>query len=68
MFDFITRHRRVAQIFLALIAITFATWGIESYTRLRGGRECRGAWMGNIQSGDAARRGNHSLVHGQAVA
>jgi peptidyl-prolyl cis-trans isomerase D len=39
MFDFITRHRRVAQIFLALIAITFATWGIESYTRLRGGRD-----------------------------
>ncbi len=39
MFDFITKHRRVAQIFLALIAITFATWGIESYTRLRGGRD-----------------------------
>ena len=39
MFDFITKHRRFAQVFLALIAITFATWGIESYTRLRGGRE-----------------------------
>ncbi len=39
MFDFITKHRRVAQIFLALIAITFATWGIESYTRFRGGRD-----------------------------
>ena len=39
MFDFITRHRRVAQVFLALIAITFATWGIESYTRFRGGRD-----------------------------
>ena len=39
MFDFITKHRRVAQIFLGLIAITFATWGIESYTRFRGGRD-----------------------------
>ncbi|HEX7053527.1 MAG TPA: SurA N-terminal domain-containing protein [Burkholderiales bacterium] len=36
MFDFIQKHRRFAQIFLALIAITFATWGIESYTRYGG--------------------------------
>jgi peptidyl-prolyl cis-trans isomerase D len=35
MFDFVAKHKRVAQIFLGLIAITFATWGIESYTRLR---------------------------------
>ena len=39
MFDFIQKHRRVAQIFLALIGITFATWGIESYTRVRGGSD-----------------------------
>ena len=37
MFDFVTKHRRFLQIFLGLIAITFATWGIESYTRFRGG-------------------------------
>ena len=36
MFDFIQKHRRFAQVFLALIAITFATWGIESYTRYGG--------------------------------
>ncbi len=36
MFDFFQKHRRAAQIFLALIAITFATWGIESYTRYAG--------------------------------
>jgi peptidyl-prolyl cis-trans isomerase D len=36
MFDFFQKHKRVAQIFLALIAITFATWGIESYTRYAG--------------------------------
>src|SRR5689334_5053025 len=36
MFDFVQKHKRFAQIFLALIAITFATWGIESYTRFAG--------------------------------
>src|SRR5580765_1376655 len=39
MFDFVQRHKRVAQIFLGLIAITFATWGIESYTRNRSGSD-----------------------------
>ena len=39
MFDFVQKYKRVIQVFLALIAITFATWGIESYTRFRGGRD-----------------------------
>jgi peptidyl-prolyl cis-trans isomerase D len=39
MFDIVQKHRRVLQIFLGLIAITFATWGIESYTRYAGGRD-----------------------------
>jgi peptidyl-prolyl cis-trans isomerase D len=39
MFDFVQKHRRFLQIFLGLIAITFATWGIESYTRYAGGRD-----------------------------
>src|SRR5690349_16481808 len=39
MFDFVQKHKRVAQIFLAVIGITFATWGIESYTRVRGGSD-----------------------------
>ena len=36
MFDLVQKHRRLLQIFLGLIAITFATWGIESYTRYGG--------------------------------
>ena len=39
MFDFVQKNKRVLQIFLGLIAITFATWGIESYTRYAGGRD-----------------------------
>src|SRR5574341_711034 len=36
MFDFVQKYKLAIQIFLGLIAITFATWGIESYTRFRG--------------------------------
>jgi peptidyl-prolyl cis-trans isomerase D len=39
VFDFVQKYKRVIQVFLALIAITFATWGIESYTRFRGGQD-----------------------------
>src|SRR5919109_2725376 len=39
MFDFVQRYKRFIQVFLGLIAITFATWGIESYTRFRSGRD-----------------------------
>jgi peptidyl-prolyl cis-trans isomerase D len=39
MFDFVHKHRLVAQVILSLIAITFAVWGIESYTRYVGGRD-----------------------------
>jgi len=39
MFDFVEKHKRLLQIFLGLIAVTFATWGIESYTRFRGGAD-----------------------------
>ncbi len=39
MFDFVERHKKVIQIFLALVALTFMTWGIESYTRFRGGAD-----------------------------
>jgi peptidyl-prolyl cis-trans isomerase D len=39
MFDFVQKHKRWLQVFLGLIAITFATWGIESYTRFAGGRD-----------------------------
>jgi peptidyl-prolyl cis-trans isomerase D len=36
MFDFVQKYKRAMQVVLGLIAITFATWGIESYTRFRG--------------------------------
>ena len=39
MFDLVQKYKRVIQVFLGLIAITFATWGIESYTRFRGARD-----------------------------
>jgi peptidyl-prolyl cis-trans isomerase D len=39
MFDFVQKHKRVAQVILGLIAITFAVWGIESYTRFAGNRD-----------------------------
>jgi peptidyl-prolyl cis-trans isomerase D len=38
VFDFVQKYKRVMQVFLGLIALTFATWGIESYTRFRGDR------------------------------
>ena len=39
MFDFVEKHKRILQLFMGLIALTFATWGIESYTRFRGARD-----------------------------
>jgi peptidyl-prolyl cis-trans isomerase D len=39
MFDLVHKNKRIIQVFLALIAITFMTWGIESYTRMTGGRD-----------------------------
>ena len=39
MFDLVHKYKRVIQVFLGLIAITFATWGIESYTQFRGARD-----------------------------
>jgi peptidyl-prolyl cis-trans isomerase D len=39
MFDFFQKHKRFGQVLLGLIAITFAVWGVESYTVMRGGRD-----------------------------
>jgi len=39
MFDFVQKYKKLIQVFLGLIGITFATWGIESYTRYAGGRD-----------------------------
>jgi peptidyl-prolyl cis-trans isomerase D len=38
MFDLVHKNKRLVQIFLGLIALTFVTWGIESYTTMRAGR------------------------------
>jgi peptidyl-prolyl cis-trans isomerase D len=39
LFDLVTKYKRFIQVFLGLIAITFATWGIESYTTMRSSRD-----------------------------
>jgi peptidyl-prolyl cis-trans isomerase D len=39
MFNFVHKNKRIIQVFLALIAITFMTWGVESYTRMRSARD-----------------------------
>jgi len=52
MFDFVQRNKRILQIFLGLIAITFATWGIESYTRYAGGRDT----VASVNGSDISQR------------
>src|SRR6266850_8091609 len=52
MFDFVQKNKRVLQVFLGLIAITFATWGIESYTRFAGG----GDTVAKVNGSDISRR------------
>ena len=52
MFDLVQKYRRVMQIVLGLIAITFATWGIESYTRFAGGRDT----VASVNGSDISRR------------
>jgi len=39
MFDFVTRHKRLLQVFLVLCLVPFAFFGLESYTRAVGGRD-----------------------------
>ncbi|HZE59874.1 MAG TPA: SurA N-terminal domain-containing protein [Burkholderiales bacterium] len=52
MFDLVQKHKRVLQVFLGLIALTFATWGIESYTRFAGGRDT----VASVNGSDIAQR------------
>ena len=39
MFDFVHKNKRVVQVIMALLVVPFAIWGLESYTRVTGGRE-----------------------------
>ena len=48
MFDFVQKHKRIAQVILALMTIPFAIWGIESYTR-SGGRADTVAIVNGLQ-------------------
>src|SRR2546423_4126040 len=52
MFDLVQKHKRILQVFLGLIAITFATWGIESYTRFTGGRDT----VASVNGSDISQR------------
>ncbi len=52
MFDFVQKYRRAMQVVLGLIAITFATWGIESYTRFAGGRDA----VASVNGSEISRR------------
>jgi peptidyl-prolyl cis-trans isomerase D len=36
MFDYVRNNRRIVQVFLALITLPFAFWGVESYIRNEG--------------------------------
>src|SRR5579859_2948595 len=61
MFDFVQKHRLVLQIFLGLIALTFATWGIESYTRFAGGRDT----VASVNGSDITQRDFDTQVAAQ---
>ena len=52
MFDLVQKYRRAMQIVLGLIAITFATWGIESYTRFAGGHDA----VASVNGSEISRR------------
>ena len=65
MFDLVHKNKRIIQIFLGLIALTFATWGIESYTRMRGGHDTvatvNGLEISAREFDDELRRRNDQL-------
>src|SRR5260221_2108590 len=52
MFDFVQKNQRSLQVFLGLIAITFAAWGIESYTRFAGS----GDTVASVNGSDITQR------------
>jgi len=60
MFDFVHKHKIVMQVILGLLVITFAVWGIESYTRARGPSDTV-AKVGNVSI--SQREFNDELEH-----
>lgn len=65
MFDLVHKYRRVVQVVLGLIVLTFMTWGIESYTSMRGGRDTvatvNGMEISAREFGDELRRQQDQL-------
>ena len=65
MFDLVTKYKRLIQVFLGLIALTFATWGIESYTQFRSGRDTvatvNGMEISEREFGEELRRQQEQL-------
>ena len=62
MFDFVQKYKRLMQLVLGLIALTFATWGIESYTRFAGGRDA----VASVNGSDITQREFDSQMAAQA--
>jgi peptidyl-prolyl cis-trans isomerase D len=52
MFDFFQKHKRFAQVLLGLVALTFVTWGVESYTSMRGARDA----VATVNGSDISQR------------
>jgi peptidyl-prolyl cis-trans isomerase D len=53
MFDFVQKYKRVIQVFLALIAITFVGWGVENYTNMR---QSGGGTVASVNGSDISER------------
>jgi peptidyl-prolyl cis-trans isomerase D len=65
VFDLVTKYKRLIQVFLGLIALTFATWGIESYTQFRSARDTvatvNGMEISEREFGEELRRQQEQL-------
>jgi peptidyl-prolyl cis-trans isomerase D len=53
MFDLVAKYKRVIQVFLGLIAITFVGWGVENYTSMR---QAGGGAVASVNGMDISER------------
>jgi hypothetical protein len=61
MFNLVHKNKRIIQVFLGLIALTFVTWGIESYTTMRGGRDTV-ATVNGIEKHEPYKETQHNQI------
>jgi len=65
IFDLVERNKRLIQVLMVLIAITFVTWGLESYTRGPSGAgtvaTVNGAKISEREFGEELRRQQEQL-------